>query len=72
MLFFYELLMFLLLYTAPVWAFVFVYCLVNAITRSVQEAADGEDRNSKIMKFWAGLALSIIVWGLISAVFLSL
>ena len=69
---FYELFMFLLLYTAPVCAFVFVYSLVNAITRSIQEAADGEKRNSGIMKFWAGLALSIIVWGLISAVYLSL
>ena len=35
-----------------IWAFVFVFCLVSAIKRSVQEASSGEDKNSAWPAFW--------------------
>ena len=50
-------------WTWPIWAFVFVFCLVSAISRSVQEAADGKKRNSGKMTFWAAFSLAVILGG---------
>lgn len=49
-----------------IWAFVFVFCLVSAITRSVQEAADGQDHKSGLYTALAALAFAVIVGGLAS------
>ncbi len=49
-----------------IWAFVFVFCLVSAIKRSVQEASSGEDKNSAWPAFWAALSFAVILGGMAS------
>ena len=49
-----------------IWAFVFVFCLVSAIKRSVQEAAGDQDQNSSTYAFWAALSFAVILGGMAS------
>ena len=51
-----------------IWALVFVFCLVSAITRSVQEAADGQDHKSGLYTGLAALSFAVIVGGLASLI----
>ena len=53
-------------WTWPVWAFVFIFCLVSAVSRSVQEAADGQEHGSTLRTFWAALSLAVILGGTVS------
>lgn len=50
-------------WTWPVWAFVFVFCLVSAIARAVQARSDGQDNRATLFTFWAALALAVILGG---------
>ena len=45
------------------WAFVFVFCLVAAIKRAVQEAVKSQDRNAETFTFWAALSFAVILGG---------
>ena len=49
-----------------IWAFVFVFCLVGAITRGIQEAGDGQDRKSGLYTLFAALSLAVILGGMTS------
>ena len=55
-----------LAWTWPLWEFLFVYCLVGAIIRGIQEAGDGQDRRSGEYTFWAALSFAIILSGTLS------
>ena len=57
-------------WTWPVWAFVFVFCLVSAIARAVRERSDGEDKGATLFTFWAALSLAVILGGMVSVQFL--
>ncbi len=60
----------LLAWTWPIWAFVFVFCLVTAISLSVRENSDGRDKNVTLFTFWAALSLAVILGGTLSLVVL--
>ena len=53
-------------WTWLIWAFVFVFCLVSAIKRSVQEASSGEEKNAVWPTFWAALSFAVILGGMAS------
>ena len=56
----------LFFWTWPVWAFVFVYCLVAAISDAVQEKSDGQKRKSRRYTFWAAVSFAVILGGIVS------
>ena len=53
-------------WTWILWAFLFVFCLVAAISRAIQEAGDGQDHKSALYTFWAALFFAVILGGLSS------
>ena len=49
-----------------IWPFVFVLCLVSAVSRAVQEAKDETPHNSRAYAFAAGLALAVMTGGFVA------
>ena len=58
-------------WTWPIWAFVFVISLVSAISRTIQEQSDGQDRRSGWPVFWAALSFAVILGGITSLIFMA-